>query len=131
MNKLNIQKSVSIIGQHIHKLYKGKNYIGQIEYRTTPYVPLENKYCTGRTASKFNKNQIAYLGVDKQYRNIGYGSFLVDHLSKILKKEGCKHIEVNSSSSANIFYEKNGFKPSGGSLNRWYYGLDSQYYKCI
>ena len=125
MNKLKIQKSVSIIGQHVHKLYKGKKYIGQIEYRTTPYVPLE------RTALKFNKNQIAYLGVDKHYRNMGYGSFLVEHLSKILKKEGCNHIEVNSSSSANIFYEKNGFKPSGGLLNRWYYGLDSQYYKCI
>lgn len=114
MNKLNNSKLVfttNCVNHQIFTLYHNNICMGTIDYEV-------------------GSNWIGYLHINENHRNKGYGKFMINHVSNILKNEGHTYMQVNSTPSARGFYEKYGFKKCGGMFNRWYHGLDnsSEYY---
>ena len=60
-------------------------------------------------ASDKSKSHMAYLYVNEEFRNNGFGKYLIEYLSNELKNTK-KELHVISSNDAKKFYEKNGFK---------------------
>jgi ribosomal protein S18 acetylase RimI-like enzyme len=59
-------------------------------------------------ASDKSKSHMAYLYVNEEFRNNGFGKYLIEYLSNELKNTK-KELHVISSNDAKKFYEKNGF----------------------
>jgi len=59
-------------------------------------------------ASDKSKSHMAYLSVNEEFRNNGFGKYLIEYLSNELKNTK-KELHVISSNDAKKFYEKNGF----------------------
>lgn len=63
-----------------------------------------------------NLGYISELIVDKPFRQKGVGSRLVDEISKIAKKRGCRKVELDSAfrrKKAHEFYKSKGFDNRG------------------
>ena len=60
-------------------------------------------------ASDKSKSHMAHLNVNEEFRNNGFGKYLIEYLSNELKNTK-KELHVVSSNDAKKFYEKNGFK---------------------
>ncbi len=111
---------------NIYTLYKNNNFIGVIE------TPTEyNEYWK----TKQDISRVSYLNIFDGYKNNGYGTFLINYITHILKNKNCTIMSVASSTSAIPFYLKNGFKKYDGIENiftRYRYNLNTHlYYKFI
>ena len=110
---------------HVYELIIDNVSVGSIEQRI-PNLPQSKKGAIYR--------QITYLNVKEQFQGKGFGRELVEFFEKKARDQGESWIEVNSSKSAETFYQHMGFvkTPSGifGKLLRKI-GIDSQFYKAI
>jgi GNAT superfamily N-acetyltransferase len=110
---------------HVYELIIDGSSVGEIEQR----IPNLAQSQIG------SKNEcITHLYVGAKYRGKGYGRELVEFFENKARSQGANWIEVNSSKSAESFYEHLGFikTPSGilGQVLK-YMGITGQYYKPI
>ena len=70
------------------------------------------------------RGMIYHLAVDKEYRQIGVGTALMEILEERLREKGClrSYLMVRKDNAAAQFYEKNGWQ----ALDIFVYGKDIQ-----
>ncbi|MES0359724.1 MAG: GNAT family N-acetyltransferase [Anaerolineales bacterium] len=68
------------------------------------------------------RGMIYHLAVDKEYRQIGVGTVLMEVLEERLREKGClrSYLMVRKDNTATQFYEKNGWQ----ALDIFVYGKD-------
>ena len=97
------------IQEELNGIGKGK-YFG--------FCAMENNRPVGYVVAKktVNTYQLMVIAVDKDYRNKGYGSKLVDTIFTEIQKQGGRILNVITDADANdslCFYLKNGFVLTG------------------
>ncbi|MFH1648311.1 MAG: GNAT family N-acetyltransferase [Patescibacteria group bacterium] len=86
-----------------------ENVLEQLENSEWYSIREDNKI-VGFTQFDLETGVIYQMNILPEYQNKGYGKKLYQHIENILKKEGFKKIELNSSLNAINFYKKMGFK---------------------
>lgn len=79
----------------------------------------------------FDVSTISYFHIESQYRNNGYGSFLLNYLADKLKQQQYSVLTVTPSTTSINFYKQNGFDQYYKlkyCVIRWFYKLDKHKY---
>lgn len=110
---INIRKTVFMIEQNVDVIEE----LDDKDYEALHYLVSDNDVMVA-TARVYFENDTAVIGrvaVLEEYRKKGYASFVIKEIIKVIKNTDCKVIHIGAQTQALGFYEKLGFKVSGGA----------------